>query len=41
MGWRASVASSRTIAYSCGACVSVTGNARIARSASLSELKYA
>ena len=40
MGWRAVVASSRTIRYIAGACISVTGWACIARSAILSLLKY-
>ena len=39
IGWRAVVASSRTILYITGACISFTGWACIARSASLSLLK--
>jgi hypothetical protein len=41
IGCRAIVASSRTIAYISGCSASVTGRARMARSAILSELKYA
>ena len=40
IGWCAAVASSRTIRYITGACTSETGCACIARSASLSLLKY-
>ena len=40
IGWRAVVASSRTILYIAGACISLTGWACIAFSASLSLLKY-
>jgi hypothetical protein len=39
IGWRAVVASSRTMRYITGACISLTGWACIARSASLSLLK--
>ena len=39
IGWRAAVASSRTIAYIAGCSASLTGRARIERSAILSELK--
>jgi hypothetical protein len=39
IGWFARCASSRTIAYSCGACASETGCARMERRAILSELK--
>ena len=41
IGWRADVASSRTIRYIAGCSACDTGRACIARRASLSELKYA
>ena len=41
IGWWARLDSSRTIAYSIGCSASVTGRARIARSASLSAFQYA
>ena len=39
MGWRAEVASSRTMRYIVGCSASLTGRAAIERSAILSELK--